>query len=149
MIGKDKIALIKIAQKQLGMADADYRALLQRAAGVRSSTELDEARFTAVMGEFARMGFESTANKERRLEAQREGTHATYRQKQKIRAMWNAWQGRADEAGLNRWLEAKFRCTHIRFLLRGEANKVIAALAHFKPKAAPIAAESQNAKIGP
>lgn len=134
MIGKDKIALIKIAQKQLGMADADYRVLLQRVAGVRSAVKLDEARFTAVMGELARMGFESTANRERRLEAQRIGTHATYQQRLKIEAAWNAWKGRADEEGLNRWLESKFHCAHIRFLSRDMAPKVIAALAHFKPK---------------
>lgn len=35
MIDKTKIAIIKIAQKQLGMCDADYRALLLRVAGVR------------------------------------------------------------------------------------------------------------------
>lgn len=135
MIDKSKIALVKIAQKQLRMDDADYRALLQRAAGVRSSTELNEARFTAVMAEFARMGFESTANKERRLESQREGTHATYQQRKKIEAMWNKWKGRADEAGLNRWLSNHFHVDNVRFLTRDTVAKVIKALANFKPKA--------------
>lgn len=136
MIDKSKTALIKVAQKQLGMADADYRALLLRVAGVRSSTELNEARFTAVMAEFARLGFESTANKECRLEAGRFGTHATYPQRKKIAAMWSAWKGRADEEGLNRWLESKFHVTNLRFLSRELAAKAIAALSQFKPKSA-------------
>jgi phage gp16-like protein len=138
VIDKAKIALIKVAQKQLGMADTDYRALLLRVAGVRSSTELDEARFTAVMAEFARLGFESTANKERRLEAGRFGTHATYQQRKKIAAMWSAWKGRADEEGLNRWLENKFHVANPRFLSRELAAKAIAALGNFKPHAAQL-----------
>lgn len=138
MIDKTKIALIKIAQKQLGMDDSTYRALLLRAAGVRSSTELDEARFTAVMGEFARLGFISTANHERSMEAQRIGTHATYQQRKKIQAMWNGWQSRADDEGLNRWLEKKFHCTHVRFLSRDMASKVISALSHFKPRVGEV-----------
>ncbi len=137
MIDRTKIALVKVAQKQTGMEEADYRALLLRVAGVRSATELNETTFTAVMAEFARLGFESTANKERRLETQRIGTHATYQQRKKIQAMWNQWQGRADEEGLNRWLEKKFECTHLRFLARDTATKAIAALSNFKPKPHP------------
>jgi len=128
------IQQVKIAQKQLNMSDADYRALLRRVAGVRSCTELDDAKFAAVMAEFGRMGFESTANRERRLEAQRIGTHATYQQRKKIQAMWNKWRSREDEDGLNRWLEKKFHCAHLRFLARDTAAKVICALGHFKPK---------------
>jgi phage gp16-like protein len=134
MLHKSKIALVKIAQKQLDMAEQDYRALLQRVAGVSSSTALGEARFTAVMAEFARMGFESTANKERRLEAQRAGTHATYRQRMKIQGMWNTWRGRADEPGLNHWLSHHFNVGHLRFLARDVAPKVIKALGNFKPQ---------------
>ena len=33
---------VKIAQKRAGLADAEYRALLQRVAGVRSCTQLDD-----------------------------------------------------------------------------------------------------------
>ncbi len=128
------IKQIKIAQKRLDMEDSDYRAMLLRVAGVRSCTELDDAKFAAVMAEFGRMGFESTANRERRLEAQRIGTHATYQQRKKIQAMWNKWRGREDEEGLNRWLERKFHCAHLRFLARDTAAKAICALGHFKPK---------------
>lgn len=134
MIDKSKIALIKIAQKRLDMDDASYRTLLRRTAGVMSSTALNEAGFAAVMAEFERLGFESTANQERRLEAQRAGTHVTYRQRQKIQAMWDAWKGRADAEGLNRWLSGHFHVAHLRFLARDVAPKVIAALENFKPK---------------
>lgn len=148
MIEKSKIALIKIAQKRIDMADSDYRALLQRVAGVNSSTALDEARFTAVMAEFTRMGFESTANKERRMETQRQGTHATYQQRKKIQAMWNKWKGRADEAGLNRWLSSHFHVGNLRFLAREKVAKVIAALDNFTPKASRATTEHQVHEIG-
>lgn len=139
MLHKSKISLVKIAQKRLGMEDESYRALLQRVAGVSSSTALDETRFTAVMAEFERLGFESTANQERRLEAQRAGTHATYQQRKKIQAMWNKWKGRADAAGLNRWLSSHFHVDNVRFLTRDKVAKVIKALANFKPKEAEAA----------
>lgn len=149
MIEKSKIALIKIAQKRLDMADPDYRALLQRVAGVTSSTELNEVRFFAVMAEFARLGFESTANKERRMETQRQGTHATYQQRKKIQAMWDAWKGRADEAGLNRWLSSHFHLENLRFLSREKAAKVIAALDNFTPKNSKASTSSPNSEISP
>lgn len=43
-----RIACIKILQKQAGLNDNQYRALLQEAAGVTSSKELDDRGFTAV-----------------------------------------------------------------------------------------------------
>lgn len=51
---------IKIAQKQLGMDDDAYRALLQRVAGVNSSTKLDDKGIDRVLAEMQRLGFQPT-----------------------------------------------------------------------------------------
>ena len=56
-ISRQQIALIHVAAHQLGMGDADYRALLVRAAGVRSASGLDAAGFEAVMRRFEALGF--------------------------------------------------------------------------------------------
>lgn len=54
------IAKIKIAQKQLGMADDAYRALLLRVGGADSCTKLGVAQLEAVLAEMQRMGFKPT-----------------------------------------------------------------------------------------
>ena len=51
------IAKIKIAQKELGMDDDTYRAVLMRAAGKNSCAQMDEGRLEAVLREMQRLGF--------------------------------------------------------------------------------------------
>jgi Mu-like prophage protein gp16 len=53
----------KIAQKQLGIEDADYRLLLQHNFGVNSCTELDEIGLLRLIGYYRSKGWQdSTAN---------------------------------------------------------------------------------------
>lgn len=49
------IATIKILQKQAGLGDSQYRALLSRVAGVTSSKDLDAKGAKAVMAALRRM----------------------------------------------------------------------------------------------
>lgn len=52
------IAKLQIAKQQLGMDDADYRAMLARiASGKRSSTQLTRAELDMALREMARLGF--------------------------------------------------------------------------------------------
>lgn len=51
------LARIHVAKKQLGLDEEAYRALLERVAGVRSSADLSTAGRSAVLREFARLGF--------------------------------------------------------------------------------------------
>lgn len=131
-IDRDKLSLIHVAKAALHLDDGAYRALLQRSAGVASSKDLDEAGFIGVMAEFKRLGFESTAARERRQEPDREAGHATQAQRSKIQKMWNEYKGRKDYAGLRRWLDRKFGVSDLRFLSVETAGKVIAALGNFK-----------------
>ena len=51
------IAKIKIAQKELGMDDDTYRAVLMRAAGKNSCTQMGDGQLEAVLREMQRLGF--------------------------------------------------------------------------------------------
>ena len=51
------IAKIKIAQKELGMADEAYRAMLLRVTGKNSCTAMDAGELEAVLAEMVRFGF--------------------------------------------------------------------------------------------
>jgi phage gp16-like protein len=56
-------AKIHIARQQLGMDDDTYRAMLQRVAGVDSSTRLTAVAAAKVLSEFERLGFRAKALK--------------------------------------------------------------------------------------
>jgi len=51
---RKKLALIHIVKKELGLADRDYRCILERVAGARSARDLDEAGFRRLMSYFVR-----------------------------------------------------------------------------------------------
>lgn len=76
-----EIQLIKIAQKQLGMDDDGYRALLWRVAQVKSSTELDSVGRKAVLEHMEKCGWKRTGKPQTRALADDP-------QSQKIRALW-------------------------------------------------------------
>lgn len=124
-ISNDKKAIVHVAKHQLQVADADYRALLQREAGVSSSVDLDDAGFEAVMREMERLGFRRTAG--RAQKTHREG-FASPAQIGKIRSLFQAYIGRDDEHALGHWLEKHFHVSHVRFLEGWRAGKAIAIL---------------------
>ena len=128
------IKQVQIARKRLDMRDADYRALLQRVAGVTSSTELTQAGFALVMDEFARLGFISTARHEAAMQENRASWAASYAQRSKIATMWDAWKGQHDPQGLRHWLEHHHGVSDLRFCSSEKASKIIGALMHFKKK---------------
>jgi phage gp16-like protein len=123
-ISKQQKAVIHVAKSQLHMADEDYRAMLQRAAGASSSNELDDAGFDKVMGEFERLGFRRTRQREQ--DVRREGM-ATPKQLGRIRALWKAFSG-SDDVRLGKWLEKHFHVSSVRFVKDWQAGKVVAVL---------------------
>ncbi|AQZ95529.1 gp16 family protein [Halopseudomonas phragmitis] len=58
MISRSTTAKIHIARQQLGLEDADYRALLGRVAGVTSSKQLTDRTAGRVLRELERLGFQ-------------------------------------------------------------------------------------------
>jgi len=124
-ISKQRKALIHVAKSQLRMADEDYRALLLRVAHVRSSADLEEPGFEAVMAEFERLGFRNVSS--RMQIARREGM-ATPAQIGKVLALWKRYSGQDDDLQMGRWLEKHFHVSHPRFLDARRAGKTIAVL---------------------
>lgn len=78
---KREIQLIKIAQKQLGMDDDTYRAMLWSVARAKSSTELDFAGRKKVLDHLQACGFKRTRRPQPRKLADDP-------QSKKIRALW-------------------------------------------------------------
>lgn len=122
MITDQQRKLIHHATRRLNMTEPDYRAMLQRVAGVTSSNDLDDAGVTAVMAEFGRLGFQTVQQAPQYGE--RIGM-ATPRQLDKIRSLWRQWAGTEDESGMAHFLEKKFKISSLRFLDRDTASKVI------------------------
>jgi len=131
-ISKTHIAQIKIAQNSLSMVEADYRVLLKRTAGVDSSTKLNLEGFAAVMAEFNRLGFESTAQAEKRRQLDRAPGHVSYAQILKMQRLWDQWKGESDKPGLICWLKKKWDVENPKFMSDELAAKAIGALANFK-----------------
>lgn len=56
------LAKIKIAQKELGMADEAYRAMLRRLTGKNSCADMDISELERVAAEMVRFGFKPKAS---------------------------------------------------------------------------------------
>ena len=109
------------------MDDADYRNLLERVAGVRTSTALDDAGFRAVMKEFERLGFQSSRNAPQFGE--RDGMAST-KQIAMIRSLWRQYANDSPdtEENLRRFIQAKFGVSHLRFVDGSVAHRIVGAL---------------------
>lgn len=51
---RNKLAVIHIVKKELGLSDEEYRDILEQYAGVRSAKDLDEKGFRKLMHHFVR-----------------------------------------------------------------------------------------------
>jgi len=131
---RNKIALIHVAVAQLGLGDDDYRLVLATVAGVRSSKELDDAGFRAVMDQLHRLGFESDRRKAAGFGRRYSNPDfATDGQVDKIRELWaEVTDGQGTEESLGKWLEGHFKVSSLRFVKKAAAQKIIPALMAFK-----------------
>jgi hypothetical protein len=126
-----KIALLHVAKKQLGLADADYRAILSDYGGVESAADLDEPGFQCVMNYLTALGFRSSWTKRTYGDRPKMATPA---QVDLIRKLWAAWRDAAGlgkderDAALNAWLAKYHKVSALRFVSREKAQPVIAAL---------------------
>lgn len=128
MLEPPKFKLIHHAIRKLGMADEDYRAMLQRVANVESSKALDEGGFDAVMLELKRLGFTSS-HRQAAYGAECPGM-ATDRQLDMVRSLWRQYAGKNDEEGLRRFIEKHFTLSSLRFMDKRAASKIISTLLH-------------------
>jgi len=124
-ITNERITLIHVAKARVGINDETYRNLLARVAGVRSSKELDDAGFAAVMEEFKRFGF--TSSRQPCAYGDRFNM-ATPKQIDAIRSMWRRYSGEDDDRDLRRFMQKRFRISDLRFVDRFAAVKLMTAL---------------------
>lgn len=151
MITDQQRKLIHLARRRIDMTEPDYRAMLQRVAGVTSSSDLDDASFSAVMEELGRLGFQTVQNAPQYGE--RLGW-ATEPQINYIRSLWRKYAGTEDEAGMARFLEKKFKISSLRFLDSATVPKVIVTFKSMaeqrkaspgrKPKGLDVAPENKT-----
>ena len=128
-LAREKIAIVHIAAQQLGMTDADYRALLMQCAGVNSSSGLNEASFRAVMLRMEKLGFSRTKPTAAPApQYGRRGGMATPAQVDIIRKLWAKWHGSDDARALGHWLNRSFHVSDLRFVDTPTAQKAIEGL---------------------
>lgn len=118
--------------RDAGLSDANYRDLLELAAGVRSSSELDQAGFERVLDMAEDLGLmEPRSPKRKGLPTapdfgERRGM-ATSAQLTYLYALAEEYFDHWPE-GLHAWLRRYLQVEHPRFLTKGTASRAIEAL---------------------
>lgn len=123
------LAKIHIGKKQLGLADEDYRDLLERATGKRSSADMNERERGAVIEQMKLLGFKPEAPTGRR-EAK---TRAPKSYVGKIYALWGELErlgALADPSprGLSAFVHRQTGLDRAEWLGPEQANKVTEGL---------------------
>jgi hypothetical protein len=126
---------IHVARRQLGLDDDDYRAVLERVTGKRSSAEMTEAERRQVVEELRRLGFASAP-------AGRQPLSGPYAKK--LQALWlSAWNlgivRNRDDKALIAFVERQTGISHVRWLREpGDAAKAIEALKSWMTREAGV-----------
>ena len=112
---KKKLAVIHIVKKELSLSDEEYRNILERVAGVRSSRDLTDSQFQKLMRYFVRtMHYRVT------------GKGITFRQKYYIKQLKKdlGW----DDSHFQNYINKYFHNSDIETYSRHDASNLIVAL---------------------
>lgn len=143
---KDKLALIHLAKKQLGLDDEVYKDILA-VGGVESAADItDEHQFNKIMDAFTNAGFSSRpgingAKYKRTVKGNPD--FITPRQEYYIRGLFDLACRSKNESSLMRLIERQAGVSDITFIPRRKASAVICCLkdicvqAGFDPDRAP------------
>ena len=125
---KQKIALIHVAKKAVGIGDEDYCSLLLGSAGIDSTKYLEyEDQFDAIMQAFKNLGFKSKSRKASRPQwTDRWGCSDA--QRAKIEAMWKTCARNPTDKSLRAFIKRITHVDHPAFLRPVLVSKVISAL---------------------
>ena len=129
MIGK-----LHVAKTQLGMAEDDYRALLQRSAGVMSAADADIAGLDRALKAMEGLGWKALPPTRRKdgkgIATRRPADHPVAR---KARALWiSLWQlgaiENASEQALEAFAKRQLGCTALQWADQSQCDRLIEAL---------------------
>ncbi|MCY3873229.1 MAG: regulatory protein GemA [Rhodobacteraceae bacterium] len=128
-----QVRLLRTAQRKLGMSDDDYRALLDREAGVTSTKDLRRDDVQAVLARFQALGFEQTARGGRKRKRGKDhGWRRDMASPEQVRMIRDLWfeftDGEGDDRSLGKWLERTFKVSDVKFVGYRQGQKVITAL---------------------
>lgn len=126
-----QLALIHVAKKQLGLDEGEYRAILDRVAGVASSRELSRQSFDSLLVEFKRLGFHQEGR-----DGVPRGAGQGSDDNRPTKPQWRLLGDLARQAGFEsfedprfvNWQKSRSGVEHPRFLDMHGLNKLIAAL---------------------
>lgn len=141
LIDNNRKAILHIAQQELKLDRDTYETILYVNAGVKSSKQLTNAGYDAVMKVLESHGFKPRPGKaKRRMSSYRkpnktkkarwskDGEMASPEQQKTIVALWEDWADVKTHAALRHWLEKRFGVSDIYFLTLEMAIKVTEAL---------------------
>lgn len=116
------LAKVHLARKELGLEEADYRAILERVAGARSAAALPQEALEAVIAEFRRLGWQPGPAK-----------RADHPAARKARGLWiSLWQLGAvhtpSEAALEAFARRQLGCARLQWADQGQCHRLIEAL---------------------
>lgn len=129
------IAKVKIAQKELRLDEATYRALLERVVGRSSAADCKEVELQQVLDEFKRLGW-----KPKLAGAQTGGGGAQLRTRpadhpsaKKARALWISLYHLGEvrngsDAALEAFAKRQLRCERLQWADQGQVYQLIEAL---------------------
>ncbi len=128
------LAQVHIAKKELGLDDETYRDMLYSSFHVRSARFLNNVQLTEFIDILKKCGWKQTGKgngfgKDKYENLGERRGFATPAQLRLIEALWHRVSFAEDkETALRKFLENRFRISHIRFLTADKASRVIDAL---------------------
>ena len=123
------LAKVHVAKKQLGMADDDYRVMLEARFGVRSSADLTIGQLERLISLFEKGGWQAPER-----HATGADNRATEAQIARIKVLWGLFARKSDWAAFEAWLRRYWKRDRVEWLTRQEASKVIATLGRMNAK---------------
>lgn len=125
------IKLIHTARRQLGLDDAEYKAILLGAAGIESSKELSsETQFDEIMKALRNLGFRYQKREEIILPNRASKAQIAY-----IKRLWDLGSRSKTESSLRQFLRRVGHVDDVNFLTKQQASAVILALEDINKKA--------------
>ncbi|WP_051261730.1 regulatory protein GemA, partial [Desulfovibrio inopinatus] len=118
------LAKVHIAKKDLGLADEDYRYLLEERYGVASAGILDGKQLAALVDYFVSCGWDDGSEERNRPRPGR----ATEKQVRAIRGLWAKHARKPDAKSLGKWLHRYWKVDKPEWLTVPLASEVIVAL---------------------